>query len=104
MTWIRNLFLLGHLVNQVLAAPALTDSTQPSCAGINALSPNCRAVEASHSREVYYIGGRYEADSTGQQILVDQVYVEKLTPNNSRRQNYPLVFFHGGGYSGAVSS
>ncbi|KAL8883182.1 MAG: hypothetical protein Q9192_007383 [Flavoplaca navasiana] len=102
MTWIRNILLLGYFVGQLLAAPAPTNNTATGCAGLNALSPNCRPVEASHSREVYYVGGRYEADSTGQQVLVDQVYVEKLTPNNSRRQSYPLVFFHGGGYSGAA--
>ena len=103
MTLIRNILLLGQLVTPLLAAPPPANNTGTGCAGVNALSPNCRPVEASHSREVYYIGGRYEADSTGQQVLVDQVYVEKLTPKNSRRQRYPLVFFHGGGYSGAVS-
>lgn len=103
MTLLKNIFLFGSLVIAILAAPAPANGTTNDCAGVNSLSPNCRPVETSHHREVYYVGGRYEVNpASGQQILVDQVYVEKLTPNGPRRQPYPLVFFHGGGYSGTA--
>ncbi|KAL8870584.1 MAG: hypothetical protein Q9174_003404 [Haloplaca sp. 1 TL-2023] len=101
MTWIRDLVLLSCVLNSAVAASATATN---DCVGLHALSPKCRPVEASHHREVYYIGGRYEINATtGLQSLIDQVYVEKLTPSNSaRRQPYPLVFFHGGGYSGTA--
>lgn len=104
MSWMKCIFLIGTLVSQVLGAPAVAETANRACSGVNALSPKCKPVESSHTREVYYVGGHYEVQSsTGLQILVDQVYVEKLTPNNSSRQRYPLVFFHGGGFAGTVS-
>lgn len=104
----KSVLLLGNLVSHVIAAaPATANGNESDCVGVNGLSPRCRPVEAAHHRGVYYVGGRYEVNSsTGLQSLIDQVYVEKLTPSNysRRRFPYPLVFFHGGGYSGTVST
>ena len=105
--WIKTYLLIGVFVSHVFAAAATANGKESDCVGVNGLSPKCRPVEAAHHREVYYVGGRYEVNaSTGLQSLIDQVYVEKLTPNNysRRRFPYPLVFFHGGGYSGTVST
>ena len=106
MIWMKSVLLIGNFVSHVFAAaPATATGNDSHCIGVNGLSPKCRPVEAAHHREVYYVGGRYEVNaSTGLQSLIDQVYVEKLTPNYSRRQPYPLFFFHGGGYSGTVST
>ena len=74
-----------------------------NCAGVNGLSPQCRPVEAPHRREVFYVGGHVEFDAqTRQHVVVDKMYVEKLTPFAYANRHYPLVFFHGGGFSGAV--
>ncbi|KAL8994993.1 MAG: hypothetical protein Q9169_005192 [Polycauliona sp. 2 TL-2023] len=104
MSWIKGVFLFVNILSQGLAAAVNGGGgANAGCIGLGALSPKCRPVEASHSREVYYVGGHYKLDaSSGQEVLVDQVYVEKLTPARSTRQPFPLVFFHGGGYSGAA--
>lgn len=78
-----------------------------NCVGLNALNPSCAPPEAPHRRQFFYVGGRYvdtpNVDSTGPgRILVDQVYVERLTPQG-RSQPYPVVLFHGSGGTGAVS-
>ena len=100
-----NVILYGGCLVTVLAAPSSVNTTVSNCIGVNALSPQCRPVEANHRREVYYVGGHYQLDPKSKQdVLVDQMYVEKLTPIPSSRQKHPLVFFHGGGYSGAVSN
>ncbi|KAL8788602.1 MAG: hypothetical protein Q9195_007197 [Heterodermia aff. obscurata] len=106
---IVNAFLCGGYWASVLAAPlslkstSNVNSTDSNCVGINGLSPRCRPVEANHRREIFYVGGHYQLDpQTQQHVLVDQMYVEKLTPFPSPHQRYPLVFFHGGGYSGAA--
>ena len=107
---IANALVYGSYWASVLAAPVSLDSTYPmnatgsNCIGINSLSPRCRPVEASHHREVFYVGGHYQLDPQTQlHVRVDQMYVEKLTPFHSPHRRNPLVFFHGGGYSGAVS-
>ena len=108
---IVNVLLCGSYWASVLAAPLSLNSTSSvnatglNCVGINSLNPRCRPVEANHRREVFYVGGHYQLDTqTQQHVLVDQMYVEKLSPFPTPHQRYPLVFFHGGGYSGAVSS
>ena len=80
-------------------ASAWAAAPKPDCSGVNGLRPQCKPVEALHHREVFYVGGHYDEKSA----LVDKMYVEKLTPVNKVSKPYPLVFFHGGGYSGAVS-
>lgn len=100
--------LLGAAcIASVTAAPqslTVTDGkNSPQCAGLKALSPKCAPVEANHRREIFYVGGHYEVNpQTQQRVLADKTYVEKLTPPKVSKP-YPLVFFHGGGFSGAVS-
>lgn len=62
-------------------------------------------AEALHRRQVFYAGGQYVFNSTQNgTILINQQYVEELTPASGVRQPYPLVFLHGGGISGTVIS
>lgn len=62
-------------------------------------------LEAPHRRAVFYAGGQYALSGTGpNHILVNQLYVEQLTPLAGKQQPYPLVFYHGGGISGTVST
>lgn len=104
-----DLFHSAYVASVLAALPFLTASasvnlTLPKCTGIDALSPKCKPVEANHRREVFYVGGQYELNAqTKQHVLVDKMYVEKLTPVPKVSKPYPLVFFHGGGFSGAVS-
>lgn len=105
----NNLFCTTYVASVLAAIPSLTASTSvnltlPKCAGVDALSPRCKPVEANHHREVFYVGGHYELNAqTKQHVLVDKMYVEKLTPFSKVSKSYPLVFFHGAGFSGAVS-
>jgi hypothetical protein len=88
------LFSLASLAGAALAA---TD-----CVGINAIAPGCASREALHTRDFFYIGGRYVAGAAGN-LTYDQLYVEKLTPATGAKQSKPIVLFHGGGTSGVVS-
>jgi hypothetical protein len=94
MTWAASFWLLLAL----LAAAARGQD----CSGIKAVSPRCESPELLHKRDFFYIGGRYVPGPTGN-MMVDQMYVEKLTPPGGVRQARPMVFFHGGGTSGVVS-
>lgn len=77
--------------------------TGASCVGINAISPKCRTRETPYSRDFFYIGGRYQFDEAlNSSILVDQMYVEKLTPYAGATKPYPIVLFTAGVPSGAV--
>ncbi|KAG9531197.1 alpha/beta-hydrolase, partial [Aureobasidium melanogenum] len=87
------LFSLASLAGVALAA---TD-----CIGINAIAPGCASREALHTRDFFYIGGRYVAGAAGN-LTYDQLYVEKLTPANGVKQSKPIVLFHGGGTSGVT--
>ena len=63
------------------------------------------SAEALHRRNVFYVGGEYVFNATqGGTILINDQYVERLTPAGGVKHPYPIVFFHGGGVSGAVSS
>lgn len=77
--------------------------TVTDCTGINGISPQCDSPEAFHKRDVFWVGGQYVEDAVQGLLTYDQMYVEKLTPLGGVNQTYPLVFFHGGGISGAVS-
>lgn len=88
------LFSLAYLASTALAAA--------DCIGINAIAPGCASQEALHSRDFFYIGGRYVSGAAGN-LTYDQLYVEKLTPASGVKQNKPVVLFHGGGTSGVVS-
>ena len=63
------------------------------------------SAEALHRRNIFYVGGEYVFNETqGGTILINDQYVEELTPAGGVEHPYPIVFFHGGGVSGAVSS
>ena len=63
------------------------------------------SAEALHRRNIFYVGGEYVFNATqGGTILINDQYVEELTPARGVKHPYPIVFFHGGGVSGAVSS
>ncbi|KAG9745114.1 alpha/beta-hydrolase, partial [Aureobasidium melanogenum] len=87
---------LFSLVSLAGAALAATD-----CIGINAIAPGCASREALHTRDFFYIGGRYVAGAAGN-LTYDQLYVEKLTPVTGVKQSKPIVLFHGGGTSGVT--
>lgn len=78
--------------------PGRSDNSTADCTGVLALSPRCSSNQALYSRDVFYVGGRYYEDGTGNRTT-DQLYVEKLTPA-ALTQSRPVVFFHGGGGSG----
>lgn len=89
----------------VLTATAASNSTNSTvdCTGINAIKPACGSNESLYRRDFFYIGGSYVYDNSSLGVLTeDQMYVEKLTPSSGVTQPNPLVFFHGGGVSGAV--
>lgn len=50
---------------------------------------------ASHTRTYLYVGGCYVENDTGQHVLVDQMYVEKLVPAGGATKRHPIVFIHG---------
>lgn len=63
------------------------------------------SAEALHRRNIFYVGGEYVYNTTqGGTILINDQYVEELTPAGGVKHPYPIVFFHGGGVSGAVGS
>ncbi|KAH8649353.1 hypothetical protein BX600DRAFT_419518, partial [Xylariales sp. PMI_506] len=71
------------------------------CTGINGIRPTCQSPESAYKRDVFFIGGHYVPSDLGD-LTYDQMYVEKLTPQYSVSQPFPLVLFHGGGVSGAT--
>lgn len=88
LRWPISLFVL------FLILPALSASANKST-----------NLEAPHRRKIFYAGGQYKLSGTGpNHVLVDQLYVEQLTPLGEKQQPYPLVFYHGGGISGTVST
>jgi hypothetical protein len=64
------------------------------------LNSSIKSYEAFASREYFYVGGDYVQTSAGH-IFENQMYVEKLTPQQPC-QSYPLVFIHGQGQTGTV--
>jgi len=74
------------------------------CTGINSLNARCPSNEALYRRDIFYVGGQYKknADNSGT-LVVDDIYVEILTPANGGRKGLrPLVMLHGLGPTGAV--
>lgn len=61
------------------------------------------AGEADHQRRYLYAGGRYEKNDDGAHVYKDQMYVEHLIPSGGVRKDFPLLFVHGQGQTGAVS-
>ena len=59
--------------------------------------------EAQHQRQVFFVGGKYQTDPlTNLTLFVNQMYTEQLIPANGVKHPNPLIFFHGGTFSGAV--
>ncbi|CAG8977968.1 hypothetical protein HYALB_00001849 [Hymenoscyphus albidus] len=71
------------------------------CTSINGIKKECRSLESFYQRDVFWVGGKYNSEALGM-MTYDQFYVEKLTGLGGVWQNYPVVFFHGGGVSGAT--
>jgi hypothetical protein len=104
------LFVTNTLILFVAAALGSANGTEKvehngnSCVGINAISPQCQTRETPYSRDFFYIGGHYQFNQAlNSSILVDQMYVEKLTPHGGASKPYPIVLFTAGVPSGAVS-
>ena len=71
----------------------------PVCPSPSSKQPS----DAFYQRSIFYAGGEYTFSETNNgTILVNQLYVEQLTPNCGKKQKYPIVFVHGGGVSGTV--
>ncbi|TDZ75077.1 putative secreted lipase [Colletotrichum trifolii] len=91
-----------------LGATAVQAVASGNCTGVNAISTKCASKETAHTRDFFYVGGRYIETDTGN-VTVDQLYVEKLVPvstGRNRRRGVasakPIVFFHGGGTTGVT--
>ncbi|KAK7539260.1 Alpha/Beta hydrolase protein [Phyllosticta citribraziliensis] len=96
--------VLVFVVVYLAGLSSATSQTQAPCVGADALAPSCQSRESLHYRDFFYIGGRYIKGTSGPTsgaILVDQIYVEKLTPATGVLQPKPVVFVHPGGTSGA---
>ncbi|GKT49590.1 putative secreted lipase [Colletotrichum spaethianum] len=90
------------------AAAAVKALASGNCTGVQAISTKCASKEAAHTRDFFYVGGRYIEGASGN-VTVDQLYVEKLVPvdaGRSRRRGVPatkpIIFFHGGGTTGVT--
>ncbi|KAI3536256.1 hypothetical protein CSPX01_10885 [Colletotrichum filicis] len=98
---IASILSLGVVATQALATG--------NCTGVNAISTKIASKEAAHTRDFFYVGGRY-IETTSGNVTVDQLYVEKLVPvttSRTRRRSTittpkPIVFFHGGGTTGVT--
>jgi len=83
--------------------PALSIALLAAVPVSSSPAPN-RTAETFYQRDIFYAGGEYEFSSTSKgTILVNQLYVEHLTPVGGKKQKYPIVFVHGGGVSGTVN-
>lgn len=61
-------------------------------------------ISPLHRREVFYVGGEYVVDGNGNHTFQDQMYVERLIPEEAggnTSKPFPLVFIHGKTRSGA---
>ncbi|KAL0934100.1 uncharacterized protein CTRU02_210899 [Colletotrichum truncatum] len=99
------LSLASVVAGAAAAAQALASG---NCTGVNAISTKCVSKETPHTRDFFYVGGRYIEKASGN-VTVDQLYVEKLVPlasGRNRRRGVaaakPIVFFHGGGTTGVT--
>nr|CDP27778.1 Putative protein of unknown function [Podospora anserina S mat+] len=54
----------------------------------------------AHTREVFYVGGEYVDDGTGNETVYGQVYVEHLVPVRKPLQKYPIIFIPGSSRTG----
>lgn len=58
--------------------------------------------QAPHTRDYFYLGGRYVDDGRGDFLLAEQTYVEHLIPVHGVKKPYPLVLIHGQAQTGTV--
>lgn len=66
-------------------------------------APPQNASDAFYQRNIFYAGGEYQfSTASNGTILVNQLYVEQLTPRGGKKHQYPIVFVHGGAVSGTV--
>ena len=65
---------------------------------------NIHSSESSYDRSYFYVGGEYVDNGDGQHVMKGQMYVEQLVPINGVKHPWPLVFIHGAGQTGTVSS
>ena len=63
-------------------------------------NPAENVTEVLHTRQYFYVGGRYAEVKNGTHTMSGQMYVEQLTPAASPRKPYPLVFVHGAAQTG----
>jgi hypothetical protein len=97
------LFPLLTLLAAAGAVVAQQNDAKLDCSGLNGIKPACVSPESYYRRDVFWVGGHYVAEALGL-MTYDQMYVEKLTGLGGAWQKFPIVLFHGGGVSGAVSS
>lgn len=108
------LFSVGYVTAQATDAASTSDANftvegaAPAFgvglpAGLAALGSQ-QSAEALHRRQVFYLGAQYVTNSTTNfTTAVNQMYVEQLLPAAGVSQSNPIVFFHGGGFTGVVS-
>ena len=52
-----------------------------------------QSSEAFYQRNVFYAGGEYSfVPSSNSTILINQIYVEQLTPLHRKTRKYPVIF------------
>jgi len=88
-----------------LAAAVSADGpvVSANCVGINAIRPACVSKESAYVRDFFHINGNYQiSGTTNQSIIVNQFYVEKLTPKEGAKKRDPIVLFTAGVPSGAA--
>lgn len=78
----------------------------PTTATYQANHTERTSPESAYFRDYFYAGGSYTDDGTGAgtHVFQGQMYVERLTRLKGANHTYPLVFIHGAGQSGTVSS
>ena len=87
--------LLSHAITIFTAKPV----PLPGLDGLRSYD----SQEAQHQRQVFFVGGKYQTDpTTNLTLFVNQMYTEQLIPANGVKHPNPLIFFHGGAFSGAV--
>jgi pimeloyl-ACP methyl ester carboxylesterase len=72
------------------------------CTSIASAQSSYRAEpEVPAVRTFFHVGGGYSDDGSGGHIFKDQMYVEKLSPVSSRRnESIPIILIHGQGQTG----
>ena len=87
------------LLTHAIAIPTAKPVPLPGLDGLRSYD----SQEAQHQRQVFFVGGKYQTDpTTNLTLFVNQMYTEQLIPVNGVKHPNPLIFFHGGTFSGAV--